>query len=136
MAIDRRSFLRIAAATAVLARCRPATLVSPAPQTVNDIHSKLNATSVDEVLRPSTVEELRRIVRRAASRREAVAVSGGRHAMGGQQFARDGVVVDTRSLNRAVELDSAAEATTSRITAGRGASRWIAAIRSSGSFSV
>jgi FAD/FMN-containing dehydrogenase len=72
---------------------------------VNDIHSRLNATRVAEIVRPVSIEELRSAIGRAAAARRAVAVAGGRHAMGGQQFAEDALLVDTRSLDRVTAFD-------------------------------
>jgi len=42
----------------------------------------------------------------AERRRLAVAVAGGRHAMGGQQFLEKGCVLDLRGLNRVLDFDS------------------------------
>ena len=75
---------------------------------VNDIHSRLNATSVSRVARPGDIDALRAEIRAAAGRRESVAVSGGRHAMGGQQFASGELLLDTRDLNRVLRFDAAA----------------------------
>jgi FAD/FMN-containing dehydrogenase len=75
---------------------------------VNDIHSRLNATSVSRIARPRDIDELRAEIRAAANRRECVAVSGGRHAMGGQQFARGALLLDTRDLHRVIRFDAGA----------------------------
>jgi FAD/FMN-containing dehydrogenase len=73
---------------------------------VNDVHSRLNPTSVREVLRPETTEGLRAIVAAAAARGHRLSVCGGRHAMGGQQFASGHTLIDTTSLNRPIALDA------------------------------
>ncbi|MBX3376170.1 MAG: FAD-binding oxidoreductase [Phycisphaeraceae bacterium] len=73
---------------------------------VNDVHSRLNPTTVPEVLRPETTEELRAIVAMAVARGQSLAVCGGRHAMGGQQFASGHALIDTSSLNRPIALDA------------------------------
>jgi len=75
---------------------------------VNDIHSRLNATSVSRVARPRDIDELRAEIRAVADRRGCVAVSGGRHAMGGQQFATGELLLDTRDLNRVIRFDAGA----------------------------
>lgn len=67
--------------------------------TVNDIHSQLNETRVASVRRPRSFEDVRQIVRQAREARLPIAVCGGRHAMGGQQFAEGGILVDMRDLN-------------------------------------
>jgi FAD/FMN-containing dehydrogenase len=72
---------------------------------VNDIHSQLNAAWVQEVLRPDSVDQCRDIVRRATQAGKGVSIAGGRHSMGGQQFADGSVLIDTRGLNRVLNFD-------------------------------
>lgn len=72
---------------------------------VNDIHSKLNATRVDGILRPESPEHLVELVTRAAQRGCALSVAGGRHAMGGQQFGAGTDLVDMTALDRIISLD-------------------------------
>jgi len=83
---------------------RPARVFMPTPKLVNDIHSRLNETAVAEVLRPGSIDEVVELVGWASTDRPLCA-SGGRHAMGGQQFARGGTLVDTRGLDRIGALD-------------------------------
>lgn len=73
---------------------------------VNDLHSRLNPTHVRRIERPASVAELPGIV--AVARQEGVAlcIAGGMHAMGGQQFAHDAVLVDTRGLSAVIGLDA------------------------------
>jgi FAD/FMN-containing dehydrogenase len=73
---------------------------------VNDVHARLNPTRVRRVAEPGSVEELAEVVRRAAAAGEEFAVAGGRHAMGGQQFASDRLLVDMSRLDRARDLDA------------------------------
>jgi FAD/FMN-containing dehydrogenase len=75
------------------------------PVVVNDVHSRLNATVVHRVETPAAVGELHDIMRRAADEGRAVCIAGGRHAMGGQQFAGGGVLIDMRALDRVVGFD-------------------------------
>src|SRR5260370_39865551 len=72
---------------------------------VNDIHSQLNSTRVLEISQPQSLEDVQRIVRGARKDRKEISVSGGRHAMGGQQFGTDTLLIDTRRLNRVINLD-------------------------------
>lgn len=72
--------------------------VDPA-ETVNDIHSGLNETRVAAVRRPRSFEDVRRVIREAREKGLPIAISGGRHAMGGQQFAEGAILVDMRDLN-------------------------------------
>lgn len=72
---------------------------------VNDTHSGLNRTAVSRVLEPRTVEDVVRIVQRIGSEGRSLAVAGGRHAMGGQQFLSEGTLLDMRRLNRVRSFD-------------------------------
>lgn len=72
---------------------------------VNDVHSRLNGTRVRGIVRPRTVDELRTTVLQASAEERPVAVAGGRHAMGGQQFLQDAVLIDVRGLDRPLAFD-------------------------------
>lgn len=73
---------------------------------VNDVHSRLNETNVSEILTPRSCEELVDIVRSAARQGRSISICGGRHAMGGQQFLTDSVLVDTTELSAVIDTDS------------------------------
>jgi FAD/FMN-containing dehydrogenase len=72
---------------------------------LNDVQSQLNATRVHRVVRPTAMDDIAGTLRAAAREGRAVSVAGGRHAMGGQQFATDSVHLDTTSLNRVLGFD-------------------------------
>ena len=72
---------------------------------VNDIHSRLNPTRVLEIAEPRSLEDVQRIVRTARKDRKVISVAGGRHAMGGQQFGADTLLIDIRKLSRILKLD-------------------------------
>src|SRR5713101_3204222 len=72
---------------------------------VNEIHSQLNSTRVSEILQPRFLEDVQNIVRTARKDRKVVSVAGGRHAMGGQQFCIDALLIDMRKLTRVLNLD-------------------------------
>ncbi len=76
------------------------------PRCVNDPHSRLNATRVSQVLRPSSLLELQSEIRSLASANRPVALCGSRHSMGGQQFLSDEALLDMRGLNRVLALDT------------------------------
>ncbi|MFN8391202.1 MAG: FAD-binding oxidoreductase [Bdellovibrionota bacterium] len=92
--------------------------INRAPQAVNDVHSALNGTCVARIIRPWNETEVIRTVKIAAARGEKIAVCGGRHAMGGQQFLTNGVLLDLRSLNaiRRLDLDTGMVDTEAGIT--------------------
>lgn len=75
------------------------------PASLNDTHSQLNATLVAEVCRPETLGELREIIREAAADGMRVSVAGGRHAMGGQQFAGGSLHIDMTALDNVMSVD-------------------------------
>jgi FAD/FMN-containing dehydrogenase len=102
----RRQFLRTAAGSA-------AGLALPPRRSrgagrgilVNDIHSQLNPTRVDRVVAVESEEALAAALAAARAEGKPVSVAGGRHAMGGQQFADGAVLVDTRPMRRIIALD-------------------------------
>src|SRR5918999_4851847 len=69
---------------------------------VNDIHSQLNETAVADVVAVDSLEAIQRAI---ATTELPVAVCGGRHAMGGQQFCAGGLLLDTRPLARVLDFD-------------------------------
>jgi FAD/FMN-containing dehydrogenase len=74
---------------------------------VNDIHSRLNETRVRRIVEAGSVEAVVAAVRGARAEGLPVSVTGGRHAMGGQQFGTDAILLDTRPLSRILRFDAA-----------------------------
>src|SRR5215204_7828021 len=83
----------------------PAPLATTAGVSVNDLHSRLNPTVVDRIVDVRSAADARAAILAAAAEGKVVCVSGGRHAMGGQQFARGGVLLDTRSYGAVRAFD-------------------------------
>ncbi len=83
----------------------PAPPPDSADLVLNDIHSKLNATRVAKIARPRSLAELQDAIGEAAREGLAVSVAGGRHSMGGQQFAEGALHIDMSGLDRVVGLD-------------------------------
>lgn len=77
-----------------------------APTLVNDVHSHLNATRVAEIVAPNSVAEICATVAAAAARALPIAICGGRHAMGGQQFGLAALLLDMRCMDRVICLDA------------------------------
>jgi FAD/FMN-containing dehydrogenase len=73
---------------------------------VNDLHSQLNETRVHAIAKPHSVDRIREIIADARASGRSLSIAGGRHAMGGQQFADDAVLVDMRGMNRVLAFDS------------------------------
>lgn len=104
MGLDRREFLKRTALLA-LSPSLTARAAQGAGEWVNDVHSQLNRTLVRQVLRPGSIGELQEAIRAARRAGRSICLSGSRHAMGGQQFLTDGVVIDARALKRIGRLD-------------------------------
>src|SRR5579859_8025652 len=103
--ISRREF--IAGSVALVVASSASGRLAPEHESirVNDIHSQLNSTRVLGISQPRSLEDVQSIVRTARKDRKIVSVAGGRHAMGGQQFGTDTLLVDIRKLNRMLNLD-------------------------------
>src|SRR5260221_5682567 len=102
---SRREFLRLAALGAVW----PASLAwgqkaakKPEGILVNDLHGQLSATLVNRIVQPDTLDGVRGALKLAQTENRALCIAGGRHAMGSQAFAADGVLVDTRKLAKVI----------------------------------
>src|SRR5712671_6362718 len=103
--ISRREFM--AGSVALVIASNASTRPAPEPESilVNDIHSQLNSTRVLGILQPQSLEDVQSIVRTARKARKTISVAGGRHAMGGQQFGTDTLLIDIRKLSRVLNLD-------------------------------
>lgn len=72
---------------------------------VNDIHSQLNETRVDRVVCSDSVQMIQAVIEQAKAEGRAISIAGGRHAMGGQQFGTDTILLDTGAMNRVLNFD-------------------------------
>ncbi len=99
----RRDFLRLAALS------WPALAWSQAKKpegiSVNDMQGQLSGTMVYRILTPDTLEGVQEALKLAQSEERGLCIAGGRHSMGSQAFASDGVLVDTRKLNKVLVTD-------------------------------
>ncbi len=103
--ISRREFIAGSVALAVASSVSGKLLPETESIFVNDIHSQLNSTRVQKILKPRSLEDVQNIVRTARKDRKVLSVAGGRHAMGGQQFGTDALLIDIRKLCRVIRLD-------------------------------
>jgi len=103
--ISRREFMAGSVALAASSSASKRLATEPGSILVNDIHSQLNPTRVLEIAEPRSLEDVQRIVRTARKDRKVISVAGGRHAMGGQQFGADTLLIDIRKLSRVLKLD-------------------------------
>jgi FAD/FMN-containing dehydrogenase len=102
---SRRQFIAGSTAIAIASGVGKSLAAEPESVLVNDIHSQLNPTRVLKVLEPRSLADVQDIVRRSRKNNQVISVAGGRHAMGGQQFGTDTVLIDIRKLNRLLRLD-------------------------------
>src|SRR6267143_6535917 len=103
--ISRRQFM--AGSVALVVASSASRRLAPEPESilVNDIHSQLNSTRVLGISQPRSLEDVQSIVRSARKDRKVISVAGGRHAMGGQQFGTDTLLIDIRKLSRVLNLN-------------------------------
>jgi FAD/FMN-containing dehydrogenase len=73
---------------------------------LNDIHSQLNATAVEQIVKPRTLDELIEVIVQARVRGLKISIAGGRHAMGGQQFASGSLHIDMTALDAVLGADA------------------------------
>ncbi|HEV8580700.1 MAG TPA: FAD-binding oxidoreductase [Thermoanaerobaculia bacterium] len=78
---------------------------SSAMPLVNDVHSRLNETRVERIVPVDSAAAVVAAVREARAAGRAVSIAGSRHAMGGQQFGTDTVLLDLRPLRRVLAFD-------------------------------
>ncbi len=86
--------------------------VARATEVVNDV-TQQNPTSVARVVQPTSVDEVRRLVR---EQKGPVSVGGGRFSMGGQTATDGALFLDMRRMDRVLALD--VEARTVTVEAG------------------
>lgn len=72
---------------------------------VNDVHSQLNETRVNPVVRPDSLAAIQAIVRHARAEGRAISIAGGRHTMGAQQFGTDTILLDTGRMDKVLGFD-------------------------------
>ncbi len=72
---------------------------------VNDVHSHLNQVRVHRVVTPTCLESIAPLINEANAEGRAISIAGGRHAMGGQQFGEDTVLIDTHKMKRVLNFD-------------------------------
>lgn len=76
------------------------------PVEMNDVHSKLNKTSLLAVFTPASTSEIQEIVRQAKKDHHFISISGGRHSMGGQQFGAGTIHLSMSSFHQVLGMDA------------------------------
>lgn len=72
---------------------------------VNDVHSAMNLTRVSKIVEINSLPQLAATLEEAKKMGKKVAISAGRHAMGGQQFAEDAILLDMRGMDKVLNFD-------------------------------
>jgi FAD/FMN-containing dehydrogenase len=103
--ITRREFIGGSVALALAPTAPRKKAPTSKPIFVNDVHSQLNFTRVKKILQPQSVDEVQQIIHTARKQRQVISVAGGRHAMGGQQFGTDALLIDITKRSRVLHLD-------------------------------
>lgn len=72
---------------------------------VNDVHTGLNPTHVDRIVYPNSLEAIQETIRSARRDGKVICIAGARHSMGAQQFATEGVLIDTTALSQVLNFN-------------------------------
>lgn len=72
----------------------------------NDVHSRLNPTRHARIFAPRHADDIAVLLQAARRQHRRIAIAGARHAMGGQQFADGGWLIDTRALDGILDFDA------------------------------
>ncbi|MGE5445115.1 MAG: FAD-binding oxidoreductase [Ignavibacteriales bacterium] len=119
--MNRRDFLRVILGASGLVAVWPAgcahkitkpetnpkwlIVKKPGGVLVNDIHTELNPTLVDRIVYPNSLDAIQETICSARQEGKVICIAGARHAMGAQQFATRGVLIDTTVLSRVLNFN-------------------------------
>jgi hypothetical protein len=110
--LKRRDFLRTGVAAALLPASEafgqvalPKAAKKVEGILVNDVHSQLSGARVFKIVEPTSIDAVRAAFKLAQSEEKPICIAGGRHSMGGQPFADQGVMLDIRKLNKILSFD-------------------------------
>ena len=112
--LKRRDFLRSGVAAALLGKGQAfgqVALPKGAAKKVegilvNDVHSQLSGARVFKIEQPTSIDAVRAAFKLAQEEEKSICIAGGRHSMGGQPFADQGVMLDIRKLNKVLAFDA------------------------------
>jgi FAD/FMN-containing dehydrogenase len=107
--LNRRDFIRIAGLAALWTQ--GAAWGQPKAKKVegilvNDVHGQLSSSRVFKVVEAGNLEAVRGAYKLARTEKRNICIAGGRHSMGGQPFAAEGVMIDARRMNRVLNFDA------------------------------
>jgi FAD/FMN-containing dehydrogenase len=108
--LKRRTFLKAAGLTAAapgVSLAQATKKDKPPPGIlVNDVHGQLSSARVFAINRVDSLEDVAKAFATARAEEKNVCIAGGRHSMGGQPFADQGVMIDTRKLAKVLAFDT------------------------------
>lgn len=73
-------------------------------KTINDA-SCLNQTRVFDIVKVTTLDDIRNALNTATKHNLHISIAGVRHSMGGQAFFKDAIILDMREFNNILSLD-------------------------------
>lgn len=73
---------------------------------LNDVHSALNPVRVAQIIRPTSIAQVQDAIALANQSGRAISQSGGRHAMGSQQFAHEALHLDMTAMCQVISADN------------------------------
>jgi FAD/FMN-containing dehydrogenase len=107
--LNRRDFLKSIVGSSGLLSALPrksATSEANAKRIlVNDAHTQINPTYVNQIVYPNTADALQDIIHKSSRKGNKICIAGARHAMGAQQFATDATLVDTTTLSHVLHFN-------------------------------
>lgn len=102
-----KHFKQLPAKTEQLSLISPAAGTGEKGATANDVHSRLNNTVHREIVPISSGQQVQKLLTDDNYAGCSFSIAGGRHAMGGQQFLFDGILLDTNAFKRVLEFHPA-----------------------------
>ena len=78
---------------------------SPQQIVLNDLHSRLNPTTVDSIHHPKSSYEILTLIKQAKKHNKSISISGGQHSMGGQQYGEGTMHLNMSEMNDVLKFD-------------------------------
>jgi FAD/FMN-containing dehydrogenase len=72
---------------------------------LNDLHSRLNPTTVDSIHHPKSSYEILTLIKHAKKNNKSISISGGQHSMGGQQYGAGTMHLNMSEMNDVLKFD-------------------------------
>ena len=79
--------------------------ITPQQIVLNDLHSRLNPTTVDSIHHPKSSYEILTLIKQAKKHNKSISISGGQHSMGGQQYGAGTMHLNMSEMNDVLKFD-------------------------------